>query len=287
MTTTDQPGHDLVEVITPGEVADRYPKPPALSLQQIETVRNFLAPDLNDDELALFVAIVNRSGLDPFGRQIWAYKRSGKLVIQASIDGLRLIALRTGLYGGQRPTRWCGPDRVWQDVWLDRDNPPAAAMAAVIRKDYPEPTTAVAVWDSYAAKGKDGKPVAVWATAPDVMLAKCAEALALRKAFPNETAGLYVAGEIPTDDPTPVVAAELDPLATTNEDRGPLRHAIANLSEAGHTWALGQAKAHRIPNIDGPHFRRSHRNELAFFILVAQQIKPAAAPEPADPKADQ
>jgi hypothetical protein len=164
--------------------------------------------------------------------------------------------------------------------------PPAAAMAAVIRKDFPDqPTTAVAVWDSYAALDNNGQPVNVWKTAGDVMLSKCAEALALRKAFPAETAGLYVAGEIPTDDPTPVVAAELDPLATTNEDRGPLRHAIEHLSEAGHTWALGQAKAHQIPNIDGPHFRRSHRNQLAWFVLVAQQIKPPADSEPApDPE---
>ena len=269
-----------VEVIPP---ADLYPKPAPLSITQIDAVRNQLATGLTDAELDLFVSIANRSGLDPFGRQIWAYKRGDKLVIQASIDGLRLIALRTGLYGGQLPAKWCGPDRVWTDVWLDKE-PPAAAMVSVIRKDYPTPTTAVAVFDSYAARDRNGQLMNVWASAPDVMNAKCAEALALRKAFPAETAGLYVSGEIPIDDPVPVNAAELDPLATTDEDRGPLRHAIENLSDSGHTWALGQAKAHQIPNINGPNFRRSHRNELAWFILVAQQIKPAIKPAtPSEP----
>jgi phage recombination protein Bet len=271
-----------LEVIPP---ADLYPKPAPLSIAQIDAVRNQLATGLTDAELDLFVSIANRSGLDPFGRQIWAYKRGDKLVIQASIDGLRLIALRTGLYGGQLPVKWCGPDRIWQEVWLEKE-PPAAAMVAVIRKDYPTPTTAVAVFDSYAARDRNGHLMNVWASAPDVMIAKCGEALALRKAFPAETAGLYVSGEIPVDDPVPVNAAELDPPATTNEDRGPLRHAIEHLSDAGHVWALGQAKAHQIPNIDGPQFRRSHRNELAWFILVAQQIKPAPSEQPAGDEPD-
>jgi phage recombination protein Bet len=279
-----------LEVVRPDEVAERYPKPPPLSIAAIEQVRQFLAPDLDDDELALFVAITNRAGLDPFGRQIWAYKRSGKLVIQASIDGLRLVALRTGLYGGQLAAKWCGPDRQWFDVWLDKDNPPAAAMKAVIRKDYPTPTTAVAVFDSYAARGKDGNLLAVWATAPDVMLAKCAEALAIRQAFPNETAGLYVPGEIPTDEPTPVIAAPADPtggdLPATQEDIGPLKNAIEQLTPKAKDWLLGVAKADRIPNIDGPKFRRWHRDRLAWHILVACRIKGERTPtdEPTPPE---
>jgi phage recombination protein Bet len=262
-----------LEVIPPGEL---YPKPPQLSIAQIETVRNFLAPKLTDDELALFVSICNRSGLDPFGHQIWAYKRSDKLVIQASIDGLRLIALRTGLYGGQRPAKWCGLDRVWTDVWLGPDHP-AAAMAAVFRKDYPEPTTAVAVWDSYAAKDNNGQPMNVWKTAGDVMLAKCAEALALRKAFPAETAGLYVAGEIPTDEATPVVAAGPPDPRIPRDEAAFLTAAINGLSKQAVDWLDGTVAADplQIPNINGPNFRRSHRDRLAWHIVVAQRIKPA------------
>jgi phage recombination protein Bet len=267
-----------LEVIRP-ELAERYPAPPPLSLAQIDAVRSLLAPDLTDAELDLFVAICNRSGLDPFGRQIWAYKRPN-LVIQASIDGLRLIALRTGLYGGQHAAKWCGPDRQWVDVWLGPD-PPAAAMKAVIRKDYPEPTVAVAVFDSYAARNAKGELQAVWRTAPDVMIAKCAEALAIRQAFPNETAGLYVAGEIPTDEPTPVAAAVSDP-PVSGDERGFLRAAIENLSESATTWLTGVAKADKVPNLDGPRFRRSHRDRLAWHVVVAQRIKPEGPAEEAD-----
>ena len=264
-----------VDVAT-GEIVERAPTPAPLSRGQIDTVRQAIAPDLDDDELNLFVSVCNRSGLDPFARQIWAYKRGPKLVIQASIDGLRLTALRTGLYGGQQAAEWCGPDRQWVDVWLDRD-PPAAARKGVIRKDYPEPTVAVARWESYAARNKDGEAVNVWKTAPDVMLAKCAEALAIRQAFPNETAGLYIPGEIPDDDLEPAgrkVPTAADDPPVTGDDRAALRAAIGSLPVNAVDWLTGTAKADKVPNIDTPRFRRSHRDRLAWHLLNAQAITP-------------
>jgi phage recombination protein Bet len=263
-----------LEVVA-GQVVDRYPKPPLLTVAKLEAVKDLIAPGLDAAELSLFADIANRSGLDPFGRQIWAYKRP-KLTIHASIDGLRLVALRTGLYGGQLPAKWCGPDRDWTDVWLDRTTPPAAAMKAVFRRDYPTPTTAVAVFDSYAARGKDGKLTGVWATGPEIMIAKCAEALALRQAFPAEMAGLYIEGEIPTDEPTPVIA-RVDPtggdLPATQEDIGPLSDAIGQLSPAATDWLTGVAKADKIPNIYKGNLRRWHRDRLAWHIIVARRIK--------------
>jgi phage recombination protein Bet len=265
--------------VVPGEIVDRYPKPPPLTVAKLDAVRDHLAPGLSDAELSLFVDIVNHSGLDPFYRQIWAYKRGEKLVIQAAIDGLRLIALRTGLYGGQLAAKWCGLDRVWTDVWLDK-TPPAAAMKAVIRKDYPTPTTAVAIYDSYVAKDKNGKPVGVWASGPEIMLAKCAEALALRQAFPAETAGLYIEGEIPTDNPVPVVTQPAPgDLPVTTDDRLHLRASIEALSDQAQKWLFGKANAESIPHFDLVAFKRHHRDEMAWYILVAQRIKPAADPE--------
>jgi phage recombination protein Bet len=270
-----------VEVVRP-ELAP--PPPPTLTVAKLEAVRDLLAPGLDDAELALFADVCNHSKLDPFSRQIWAYKRP-KLTIHASIDGLRLIALRTGLYGGQLAAKWCGPDRQWVDVWLERDNPPAAAMKAVFRKDYDAPTVAVAVFDSYAQR-KDGKLTGVWATGPEVMIAKCAEALALRQAFPAEMAGLYVEGEIPTDDPVPVTTAQATPdPRISGDEAGFLRSAILALSDQANTWLTSTAIADDIPNIDGPTFRRSHRDRLAWHIVVAQRIKPAAPVDEPTPAA--
>lgn len=141
-------------------------------------------------DLQVFFHQSQRTGLDPFARQIYMIERGGRYTIQTSIDGFRIVAQRSGNYGGQTMAEWCGTDGVWKDIWLE-STPPVAARIGVYYKGSDKATYASAKWDSYANPSSP-----IWKKMPDLMLAKCAEALALRKAFPNDLSGVYTTEEM-------------------------------------------------------------------------------------------
>ncbi len=208
----------------------------ALSLQlrdgeKLALLRETLTSDLNPNEFDLFVEVCRSTGLNPFMRQIHAVKRGGKnpkMTIQVGIDGFRLLAERTGGYAGQDGPYWCGADGEWKDVWLSQE-PPRAAKVGVIKRGFETPIYGIALYDEFVQTTTDYNtrktaPNSMWAKMPAVMLAKCAEAQAFRKAFPAEMSGIYTDEEMGQADnqqraqTLPVAVAEATEWAEDNNE---------------------------------------------------------------------
>lgn len=167
------------------------------SSDQLQLLKATIAKGTSDDQFRLFTEVAQRTGLNPFAKQIYAVVRQGQMTIQTGVDGYRLIAQRTGEYAGQIGPMWCGDDGEWRDVWLG-SGAPAAAKVGVLRHGFREPVWGVALTKSYQQPQSP-----LWKTMPEVMVAKCAEVLALRKAFPQELSGLYADEEMHQADSEP------------------------------------------------------------------------------------
>lgn len=225
------------------EAADT-PRFRQLSDKDRELLRKGLCSKCTVDDFELFVETCNKTGLDPFMRQIYPVFRSDRktncdvMQIQVSIDGMRLVAERSGHYAGQVGPFWCGKDGSWKDVWLSDREYPVAAKVGVMRHDFKEVLWAAARFQSYVQTKFDGKPNQMWGKFPDVMIAKCAEALALRKAFPMELSGLYSTEEMSqADNPETANAGKLN----VSPDTAPKTKSLetANVQETSPQQPIG------------------------------------------------
>lgn len=148
------------------------------SSEKIQLLKNTVCKGANDAELQLFLHVCVRTGLDPFMKQIYSIPRGGQRTIQTSIDGLRLIAERTCKYApGKEP------------VYVYDSNGRLFSATAFVKK-----MTADGTWhdvSSTAFNAEFNPGTQFWNKMPHVMLAKVAEASALRKAFPAEMSGIY------------------------------------------------------------------------------------------------
>jgi phage recombination protein Bet len=199
----------------------------AFSVEQADIIKQVLCPEISDAQLAMFSQVCKRTGLDPFAKQIYATLRNSnegtkerprwvkKMTIQTGIDGFRLIAERTGKYAGQGEFQWCGDDGVWKDIWLS-EKPPAAARATIYRSDWQRPIVRIARWKAYTQDNS------MWRKMDAEQLAKCAEALCLRAAFPQDLSGLYTDDEMAQAEPVQArVVVEMPPPAAAEHKQLP------------------------------------------------------------------
>ncbi len=163
---------------------------------------NSVFKNLHEDEVYAAYRLAKRRNLDIEAKQIYfiPYEDKNKnrsVIPQTSIDGLRLIAARTGNYGGQINPKLTVRLKDGTKQVLDHEeyDPKEvleliSATIEVINKEFPQPQKATALLKSYA-RTYNGQLQGLWGPKTDIMLLKCAESLALRKAFPEEVGGIY------------------------------------------------------------------------------------------------
>lgn len=172
-----------------------------------------------------FFHLCKQSGLDPWARQIYATIRDGKVSFQSTIDGFRLTARRacqrTGEALSELGVYWYNQDGKEYTEWVF-PHPPAAAKYVVQRGV--GQFSGFARFEEYAGKNRQGGLSYMWGKMPALMIAKCAEALALRKAFPQDLSGIY------TDDEM-AQAAPVEPIPTLEQRKQPNQEAQAPTPE--------------------------------------------------------
>jgi hypothetical protein len=195
-------------------------------------------------DLAVFLHRCQVTGLDPFANQITMIKRGGQWKIQTEIDGFRVIrdraAKRDGVLVSYGRTKWCDHDRNWYEEWID-DDPPAACEMTVFVDGRPFP--AQIRFNAFAVRLKGGELAPQWRAMGDHLIAKCAEAQALRKAFPQDLEGITVSEE--------------------NGSRPPPSPRVNDLAAPPGQWkATVTQAAEREPGVDPQTLREAIGNEF-------------------------
>lgn len=178
-----------------------------LSKSQLELIKRTVAKGASDDELRLFLQVCKGANLNPFLKQVFLVPRwdakEGREVraIQVSIDGFRAIAEEGGGYAGNEDAVFGEEKEIEYESGPDSKKvkhkiiAPESAKVTVYKivEGQRYPFTATARWSEYYPGAKMGFQ---WHIRPYLMLGKCAEALALRKAFPKLLSGMYAQEEL-------------------------------------------------------------------------------------------
>lgn len=170
---------DMIKAAEEPSVMALY-SPEKLQILKLQIVKDGRC---TDDELAFCLTFCRNKQLDPFTRQVYFLRLDGgKLSPVTAIDGLRSIANRTNAYAPGNEN--------WQHDDSGRLVSATVSVWKLVAGKWFE-YQATAFFDEYNAPNKPN-----WRKMPRVMLAKCAEARALRKGWPDELGAVYGEDEL-------------------------------------------------------------------------------------------
>jgi phage recombination protein Bet len=206
---------------------------PAVTNDQLALIKATVAKDATTDELKLYLYDCARIGVHPLDKLLHFTKRSGKYTPITSIDLMRIRAAETGELAGS-------------------DDPDFTGTPA--QNDF---TARVTVWRlvqgtrcafSATARWSEYKPdqAFMWNKMPHTMLGKCAEALALRKGFPRQLAGLYAKEEMDQAEKASRAPVVVPVPSSPAEDALPLdQHILKAIKPSKDKLIVGTAVTHR------------------------------------------
>jgi phage recombination protein Bet len=159
--------------------------------KQLKAIKDMFAANLTDEQFQVYLMTCSRLNLDPVAKHIYGIARGGKLTIQIGIDGFRFIADRTGAYAPGETEYLYDKDKklIGAKVWVKK-----------IVQGQAFAFSETAFFSEYKPKQNDN----MWKQFPHTMIAKCAEAKALRRAFPNEFCGVYSKEEMSQASEEPI-----------------------------------------------------------------------------------
>ncbi len=236
----------------------------AYSKNQISLIQR-LNPELEPVELDALVEYSKRAELDLFRKQLSAIvfgakakdRSKRRVAYVVGIDGYRAMADRTGCYAPSAQP----PLYTYDGHAKGPANPKGIVSCTVAVKKYAQGTwheySATAFWDEFCVveeewtEGEDGrrrpsgkkKAGSAWERMPHVMIAKVAEAQALRRGWPDTFSGLYSEDEIERERVLDLTASEVVEEARAEERLAKIGGAKAVLID----WLDGGA-IERVPD---------------------------------------
>jgi phage recombination protein Bet len=216
------------------------PAAPIVTRDQLDLIKRTVAVGATDAELELFLFDCQRRGVHPLDRLIHFTKRSGRYTPITSIDFLRGRAHDTGEMAGS------------DDVVFDKDARTATVTVYRLTRGTRYAYSATARYGEYVPDpGPNGRGDVMWKRMPHVMLGKCAEALALRKAFPQQLGGLYVKEELEQARPDFVteataIADQYAPAPVSRPQPTEMRETAPALADDND--ARDQVEVHHFPS---------------------------------------
>lgn len=150
--------------------------------KHLDLIKTQIAKDATPEELQLFMMMSYRTRLDPLMKQLYFIKYGGKVNYVTSIDGYRIIAHRTGDFAGVDEPKFDYDEK----GQLTHCSITVYKIVQGVRCGF----SAKVKFSEYNTRQNN------WLKMPETMIAKVAEAHALRKAFPNDLSGIYTQDEM-------------------------------------------------------------------------------------------